>query len=293
MGNTVRVSPKRGWDVPLFVWMIVIAASGYGKTHPISRLVKPIDRKQAKAYRKYQELMAVYNTKMGIYRKKKEAELPTKPTLEQFKVSDTTIEALADVFEGQPRGVLIHQDELSGLVLSMNQYKNGKGSDRQHILELFNCDPWKIDRKSGSKYIPNTGASIVGGLQPQIMPKIFDQDSFNDGLLPRFLFVNAGSKPQHFSRIGISDADFVYWYDLITFCLDIPLTQNSEGYVEPKFLILSDDALNLWESFFNEYHELASFLPNRVKVFVPKLITYSLKLTGILHILKSFELKKY
>ena len=62
------------------------------------------------------------------------------------------------------------------------------------------------------------------------------------GLLPRFLFVNAGSKTQHFSRIGITDADFVYWYDLITFCFDIELTQNSEGYVEPKFLILSDDA---------------------------------------------------
>ena len=291
IGNTIKLRVRDGWGVLLSLWMVVIAISGYGKTHAINHFVKPIDRRQAKAYRKYQALMQVYRRKMEAYKKNRDlsALLPDKPVLEQFKSVDFTIEALADVLESQPRGVLIHQDELAGMILSLNQYKGGKGSDRQHLLELFNCESWKLDRKSGSRFIHNTFASIIGGVQPQIMPKIFDTDSFNDGLLPRFLFVNASSKIQRFSRVGITDGDLVYWNDLITFCFDIPLIQDSEGYVEPKVLILSSDALNLWESFFNEYHELAAFLPGRLKVFIPKLITYSLKLAGILHILDCFE----
>ena len=123
--------------------------------------------------------MADYNTKMGIYRKNKEAELPTNQHWINIKYPDTTIEALADVFEGQPRGVLIHQGRTFRARTGYESYKNGKGSDRQHILELFNCDPWedKIGNRVQSRF-RITGASIVGGLQPQIMPKIFDQDSF-------------------------------------------------------------------------------------------------------------------
>lgn len=292
IGNTVRVSPKSGWEVSPFIWMVPVADSGYGKTHPINCFVKPIDKKQARAYREYHKLMTVYNSEMAMFRKDKNKELPEKPALEQYKSSDFTVESLADVFENQPRGVLIHQDEISGLVLAMNQYKSGKGNDRQHLLELFNGDSWKIDRKSGSRFIPNTGAGIIGGLQPQIMPKVFGHDSFDDGLLPRFLFVTASNKTQRFNRQGVTNDDLSYWYDLIEYCYEIPLKINDEGYVEPRLLIFSDDALNLWEGFYNEFHTIKGFLPNRVKVFIPKLITYSLKLAGILHVLKEFEAGK-
>ncbi len=288
-GNTIRVSPKSGWEVSLFIWMNIIAGTGSGKTPVINCLMKPIDRRQARAYRKYQKLMTNYNAEMGMYRKDKNAALPEKPVLKHYKTSDYTIESLGDVFESQLRGVIIHKDELSGLVSGLNQYKSGKGNDRQHLLELFNGDPWKIDRKTGSRCIPNTGAAIIGGLQPQIMPKVFGHDSFDDGLLPRFLFVTASNKTQRFNRQGVTNDDLAFWYDLIEYCYEIPLKINPEGYVEPLLLIFSDDALNLWEGFYNEFHAIKEFLPNRVRVFIPKLITYSLKLAGILHVLKGFK----
>lgn len=290
IGSTVRVSPKFGWDVPLFLWMLVVALSGYGKTHAINVFVKAINRFQAVAYRKYQDLMEIYLNDSERYKKDKKAgKLPVKPVLQQYKVSDTTIEAMADVLESQSRGVLIDKDEFSGFMLSLNQYKGGKGSDRQHILELFNCEPWKIDRKSGSRFIPNTGASIIGGLQPQVMPNIFCSDSFADGLLPRFLLVIASNKIQRFSKIGVTVDDLAYWDNFISWCYGIELKMDASGYVKPQVLILSRDALDIWESFYNEYNELAAFLPVRLKVFIPKLITYSLKYIGILHVLYSFE----
>lgn len=290
IGNTVRVSPKDGWEVPLFLWSIIIADSGLGKTPAMKVFLKPTEKLQAKAYVKYQEDAKEYQRKLGAYKKDKNIEeIPEKPILEQFKSSDFTIEGLADVFECQPRGVILHQDELAGFILSLNQYKGGKGADRQHILELFNCDPWKIDRKSGSRYIPNTGAAVLGGIQPQVIPSIFDNESFVDGLLPRFLFTHASNKMQRFNRKGIGDNDLAYWYDLVEWCYNLPLKQNSDGYVIPKILILNEKSLDIWESFYNQFQEIAAYLPSKARVFVPKLITYSLKLAGVLHILNSFE----
>jgi hypothetical protein len=45
--------------------------------------------------------------------------------MERTLVEDTTVEALAMVLEGTARGVLAVQDELSGWVRSMDQYKQG------------------------------------------------------------------------------------------------------------------------------------------------------------------------
>jgi uncharacterized protein DUF3987 len=51
LGNTIRVSPKNGHEVPPFIWLIVIARSGYGKTPTFNILIltKAIKDSQAKA----------------------------------------------------------------------------------------------------------------------------------------------------------------------------------------------------------------------------------------------------
>jgi len=258
IGNTVRVSPKAGYEVPLFIWLILIAPSGHGKSPIMKKLLEPIN------------------------------ELEAKTDKEQFIIADTTVEALADVFEGNPRGVLIYQDEISGLILGLNQYKRGKGNDRQHFLELFNASSWKINRKYGNRFIPNTGAAIIGGIQPKIVPKVFNQHAFDDGLLPRFLILNIEPKPLIFSREGITEKDSSYWSSLLHNCYGIPLSYDDTRFVKPQRLILCNEALDIYENFYNEYGKLYPLLSERAKVFVPKLTGYyTLKFAGILHILKT------
>ena len=294
IGNSIRISPKTGYNGPPFVWAGLIASTGYGKSPAINESMDYIETLQAKSYKEYQDEIRKYNN-----HKKSQANNPGKsfpstpiPVFKQLKVSDTTVEALADVFTTQPRGVILHRDELSGFILSMNQYKDAKGSDKQHYLELFDAKPMTINRKmSAPKYVHNTGAAIIGGISPMILPKIFNTDSFHDGFLPRFLFLNVENKHIKYCRESLDADDKAYWESLIDYCYKIPLSIDNNNCVKPKILTLEDNALDSWESFNNEYKQVAFFLPERIRGFIPKLITYSLKFAGILHVIQNCEKK--
>ncbi len=290
IGNTVSVSPKYGYEVPVFVWLIIIAISGYGKTPAISTLFRPVEKRQSKTFREYSEKLKKYKASLKRSNQGKTSATVEEPMPEHFFASDTTVEALGDIFENTPRGILIHRDELAGLILGLNQYKGGAGNDRQHYLELFNGNSWKIDRKTGVKFIPNVGASIIGGIQTTIMKKVFGLDAIDEGLLPRFLLQNTEYKPRKFQRQGIEPDDLIHWGDILEKCYEVSLTLNDNGFVESKILILGEEALNLFEEFYNNYMKLIPFLSDNAKPFVPKLITYCLKIAGILHVIECFEM---
>ena len=289
VGNTIKISPKNGYEVPPFIWLIIIAESGYGKSPVINILLEHIKQLQAKEYQDYQSKLKIYETQLRKAKQEVDTEIPERPRLRHKYVSDYTVEALATVFEDDGRGVTIYQDEIAGLILGLNQYKS-KGNDQQHYLELYNCKPWKIDRKIGVKFIPNTGASIIGGIQPKVMPRVFNTDLFDNGFIPRFLVLNAENRPLKFNRETITDDAISYWTTLLNWCYEIPLVYTNEGFVKPKVLILSSKALDVWEQFYNDYGLKMPFLSERARVFIPKLTAYySLKFAGVLHIIEAFD----
>ena len=290
IGNSIRTSPKNGFEVAPFLWGVIVMPTGAGKSPTFNTLIRPIKKIQSEAYQNYKQRMTEYKAALKKHKSPGNTEMPEYPVLDQYFVSDVTVESLSDLFEQQPRGVLSYQDELSGFILGMNQYKTLKGNDRQHYLELFNCQSWKVDRRSRTAFIPNTGMSIIGGIPPKIIPNVFgNNNSFFDGFIQRFIFVYPESMPLRFSRIEVSDNDFSYWSELIQWCYEIPLNiDTSTGFVIPRVLILNGDALDLWESFYNSYGELSTILPHNISGFIPKLYLYSLKFAGILQIIKGF-----
>ena len=197
IGNSVRISPKTGFNVPPFVWSVLVAPTGSGKSPAINESMEYIEALQAESHKKYQDEIKKYNNLKKQRTKSPNKSFPScpPPVFKQLKISDITVEALADVFTTQPRGVILHRDELSGFMLSMDQYKDAKGSDKQHYLELFDAKPMTINRKmSAPKYVHNTGTAIIGGISPRVLPRIFHTDSFYDGFLPRVLFLNVENK---------------------------------------------------------------------------------------------------
>jgi hypothetical protein len=291
IGNTIRVSPKEGYNVPPFLWLIVIALSGYGKTPAFQLLLKPVEQRQARAYQDYKKASQRYKMQMiQIKKSKSQCSIPDKPRAEHFLIEDFTIEALGDIFEDCSRGVVCYISEIAAMISGLNQYK-ARGNDRQHYLKLFDCDSWKIDRKAhGIKFVPNTGASIIGGIQPKIMPRIFHEEAFDEGLIPRFLLILAERKPLKFSRVAITEEDISYWAELLDWCYKIPVNLDENGFVKPNILKLNNKTLRHWERFHNDYMERMTSLSERAKVFIPKLAGYySLKIAGILHCIKKFD----
>ena len=107
-----------------------------GKTPAINTLVRSVQKRQARTYKEYRERLQSYKDSLRSSTGET-TETVEEPTLEHFIASDTTVEALGDIFENNPRGILIHRDELAGWILGLNQYKGGAGNDRQHYLEIL------------------------------------------------------------------------------------------------------------------------------------------------------------
>lgn len=303
VGNSIRVSPKASWEEPLFIWLIIIGQSGSGKSPFMNKLVDPVHKKQIQAKREFDDLKKEYENKLIQYKyEQKEYEKalkggsesaiaptePEEPKLTHLIMSDTTVEALSMAMASSPRGLLIHVDELSGFVKGLNQYK-ANGSDRQKYLELWNCKPWKIDRIGrGTIYISDVGCSILGGIQPLIMPDIFNLAAFIDGLLPRFLITDIGECDSLYTFEEVTESDMEVWVSLINTCYEFSLNKDQDGQNCPVILRLSKEAEKLFALFQNEYlTEIKRELPGIFTVIVPKMVNYTLRLAGILHVIKN------
>lgn len=306
VGSSIKMESKPSHTEPLFLWGVLIQPSGLGKTHAINALIKPIENKQAATYQKYQEDLKKYDEYQRQLKESKKGSSKDKsnnikvkfdgiidmdrPIFRQYIANDSTIEANADIFINQPRGVILHLDELSSLPLGFGRYKKSEGADKQHYLEIWNANPITINRvTTGVKYVPNTGLAIIGGIQTQIITKIFSDTDIYSGLLPRFLPVLIDSKlPYSDKTIDENDKD--YWNDIIDRCYGVKLDiDNKTGMVKPCTIRLSNEAFNLYALFRNEYDQLLELLPEKTRTFIPKLQTYCLRFTGILHVLKTFD----
>lgn len=280
IGNNLTICSGTGFKNPPFLWLIFIAPSGEGKSPVINTLTEHIKNKQREAYKRWKDECFILKWK-ARKKEKNEEGLKEEPKLEQFYCEDFTIEALANVFEHNPRGLVIPQDELAGLVLGFNQYKI-RGNDLQYILTLWNAGPWKLDRAMrGTRYIPKTGAAIVGGIQTTILARTFKVEAIENGLLPRFMLLNVEAKARTYTEKDLGN--LIYWEGLIDYCYEIQ---------DHHSLILSEEAELKYKDFYNyiEHHKL--FLPNLLRPFVLKYELIVLRIAGMLHILYLQSRKK-
>lgn len=299
IGNSTRISPKPKHVENIQLWGIVIGETGTAKTPAINQSIEPIQDKDSEAYEKYKKELKEYESHLKESKEKtKGSTTPSGgiiyrkcPVYCQYIINDSTPEANIDAFRNQPRGLILHRDEFSGLINGLNQYKKNKGTDKEHYLEIYNCKPITINRvTTGVKHANNTGLANIGGLTPSNIPKIFSKDDIDDGFLPRFIFIYADKKSPYSDK-SISEASENYWKTVIDYCYSIPLSIDEKtGRVKPIILTLNKEAFELYRSFRNEYDQMRELIQRRIGSFLPKLVSYCLKFAGILHILKAFDL---
>jgi len=196
LDDRIQIQPKRHdttWRESGRLWVAIIGDPSTMKSPGIGKALSPVLSIARQWREKHQEAMREWEDECeGIKAAEKKAKLPTAPNLKRLTVSDVTVEKLGDILSKQePRGILVIRDELTGWLMGMDAYKNGTGTDRAAWLETFNGGPHEVDRIGrGSLCVENWSASVVGGIQPQVIDS-YAKVTNHDGMLQRFILYRA------------------------------------------------------------------------------------------------------
>lgn len=257
IGASRVIEVKGGWREGATLFLAVVASPGAMKT-PAAKVAKaPVFERQRGLGGEYAEDKEEHRRDLLRWEtEKKEAAKrgevheeasPSPPAFARCVAGDTTLEALVCVLEDNPRGLLVHKDELTGWVRSMDQYKGGKGSDRQHWLSLWSNDEVVVDRKSRQGepiVLAKPFVSLFGGIQPAMLTEL--GGAMEDGLMDRFLFAYPTPRHAWFNEYEISDSSRNRHAALYNELADLTLAQDEHGDPNPKPLKLSPEAKRLF-----------------------------------------------
>jgi hypothetical protein len=191
MGRNVRIKMKEGYEQYAALFAGIVAPSGHTKTPALRYARHPLQVLQKEAYTRSDG---------------------TAP--DDFYTTDVTIEALAPMLQTSP-GLTVVADELIGWMYAQNEFKNGKGADRQRWLSLWAQEEIKIDRKgSPTIYIPDPVVSVTGGIQPGILSKIIPNDGDGDGYFERLLLSYPEGRAPAWTEDTVSQATIDALVDL-------------------------------------------------------------------------------
>ncbi|BBL79462.1 hypothetical protein RxyAA322_13160 [Rubrobacter xylanophilus] len=256
VGTSCVVEIKGGWREWASLFVAVVASPGAMKTPAAKVAKKPAFERQRALSRAYAEEKEDWSRELREWEvEKRDAaksgepapEMPEAPSMGRCVASDTTVEALVGILEDNPRGLLVHRDELAGWVRSMDQYKGGKGSDRQHWLSFWSGDEVVVDRKSrmGEPIIvARPFVSLFGGIQPAMLGEL--GGGAEDGLMDRFLFAYPAPRRIRFTEEEVSaeaEERYAALYDNLA---NLKLATDEHGDPNPKPLKLTPEARRLF-----------------------------------------------
>ena len=220
---------------------------------------------------------------------------PAPPVMRRSLVGDITVEAMDTIMEQNPRGLLQVLDEASSLMTSMNQYRGGKGSDRQWYMSTWSGEPRTVDRKGNAENIPirvpHPFLGIVGGIVPDMIGSFCDERGRHDGFLDRFLFTYPDPVPRTgWREEGIPDDAATEWSKIIGRLHVTPMSiENSSGSRSvPQVVHLSPDGRMAWREMIDAHHAEQSAAGFRPSLSGPwaKLEQYAGRLVLVLHMLE-------
>jgi len=265
LGNAVKVEVKPGYVVNFAFWVGVIMPSGSGKTPLIKLLTTPVLDKQQRTFKENEK------------------------NLSTFIVTDTTLEGLHKVLSHNERGILWTPQELGAVLGIINEYKK-KGADRQRLIQLFDGNPVVIMRKTeGLTFIPTVEVNLLGGIQPEIFPKIFNESFFKDGLIQRFLWISGES--DLLSEEGINDEGYTFYKNLVESFLDFSLKKEG-GEISSYKIKFSRSAKKKFIEKGNILRKISENFTSELKTFISKIYFYYLpRLAGLLACLQIYEIE--
>ena len=264
---------------PIF-WGGIIGPTGIGKSTPVSAMLKPFYETQNQALQDYENEKGRLEEESNRNKKKH-----PEPICKFYITTDLTIEGLAKIHKINPNGIVVHYDEMLGLVNSFGAYKGGKGNDQQTFLQLHDGNGiYKVRAITEHVGIKETCVNIIGGLQPEVIPIFFKDSRLEDGFIFRYLYA---FEPQFsigpVKRLSVNKAIEEEYIDYIKAIM----SDNSEQTI--KFSLEAEDIYSYW----NFYCRHLYVDNDLMRSYQAKLDKYAHRFALIFHTVNQnpFELK--
>jgi hypothetical protein len=299
IGNTRRIQLKRGWTAPAILWVAIVGESGTAKTPAFKLAMRAIRERQRKALERHAEAMRNYEAELLHYEKalaewKRDKNTtddpPTKPEPPQAErciVSDTTVEALAPLLLGNPRGLLLARDELAGWIGSFDRYAGGKGgADAAHWLSMHNGESIVVDRKTGiprTIFVPQAAVCVCGGIQPTILHRALGIEHRESGLAARLLLTCPPRVAKRWTEADIDPAAEAEIAQLVDRLYELQPTVGNEGELRPLVIGMSRDAKAAWKAYYDAHGEEQADLAGELSAAWSKLEEYAARLALVVH----------
>jgi putative DNA primase/helicase len=216
IGAKAVIQPKQktDWQIRPNLWGGLIGRASSKKTPSLDAILEPLQKLEAKENERvkteYEQWLIDYQVaELDKQDKEKKAKdeikkgnnseartliesvaIPPEPIRRRFIVNDSTMEKLGEILAVNPWGILCSQDELIGLLKSMD--KTGQEGARAFYLQGYNGNqPYTFDRIGrGRVHIPRVCIALLGGIQPgklqEYIKGAVSGGSADDGLLQRF-----------------------------------------------------------------------------------------------------------
>jgi len=232
------------------------------------------------------EILEWKNSKGSIPKPEK----PKEPTMAQIITTDTTIEALGDVLDRNPRGLIVFRDELTGWALSMDQYKNTRGADRQSWLSFWNGATVIVNRKNRKDPIilHDPLVCVCGSLPPDVLNDLSDERGREDGFIHRILFTNPDPiqkawTEEETSEEATKNLDMIFQK---LFTLEHELDENDNP--GPIVIQFSQKGRKVWKEYINDHYKEQEdpLFPDNLRGPWAKMEGYAARLALILQYLR-------
>jgi DNA polymerase I-like protein with 3'-5' exonuclease and polymerase domains len=290
VGNSRAVFLKRGWTEPCLLWSLTVARSGGHKSPAWQAATEPLLALQMDLFEQHQGEAEAHARALEAWQDQprgERGEKPAKPPEPRcFITSDTTVEALGETLQNNPRGLLMARDELDAWFKSFTRYNGrGGGTDRPQWLEFHRAGTLRIDRRTADRKrisVRRAAVSITGTIQPEVLAQSLDLDALQAGLGARFLLAMPPRKRRRWTEDDVPEELVDRYRSLLRALLDLPL--EDEQRRKPHVLRLSDAAKRLWVSFFNEWGDVQFEAEGEQAAAYSKIEAYASRLMLLHHV---------
>jgi hypothetical protein len=304
IGSTRRLELREGYQEGCRLFAAIVAASGDGKTPARMMACRPVYERQKKFHEDYLKELDQYRVALDEYEaKRKEAmkgdgppvsilDRPVKPSMGQAFLDSVTVEAVGKILARDPRGILLIRDELTAWVNAMNQYRSGKGDDREFYLSAWSGSPIKADRMNEEeqpRLVFDPCVSILGAIPPGKLAVLDAGNDGEDGFVHRILFAYPRRlASRSWDWDGLTEKATKPWDEAVEQLYGLAMVEDDEGNPAPKVLRLAEEARPIWKAWYDGHVAKAEApdLDELHRAAAPKAVAHAARLALIVHLLR-------